>query len=219
MNYLEIAINDFINHCRFEKGLSDKTIKAYSGDLSQFLAYFQKKEFSKEIGLITKSELRGYVESVSHLKAKTVNRKIATIKAFFNYLEFDERIELNPFRKIRLKVKEPFLLPKVMNIKEVATVLKIAYGRLRKIENKACFSYFEALRNVGIIELLFATGARVSEIANLKSDHIDIGSGVIVIKGKGNKERLIQVCNKETLIALREYAGIKAKRFNSEFFF
>ena len=219
MNGLTIIIKDFINHCRFEKGLSDKTIKAYANDLNQFLTYSHKSNLLNDIRSITKNELRGFVESVSHLKAKTVNRKIATIKALFNYLEFDERIELNPFRKMRLKVKEPFLLPKVMNIKEVTKVLKIAYARLKEVENKACYSYFEALRNVGIVELLFATGARVSEIANLKSDHIDIASGVIVIKGKGNKERLIQVCNRETLITLKEYAGIRAKRYSSEFFF
>jgi integrase/recombinase XerD len=64
------------------------------------------------------------------------------------------------------------------------------------------------VRNIAVLELLFSTGAKVSEIAGIREENINLNSGNIIIKGKGNKERVIEVCNKESLVALRTYYGL-----------
>lgn len=204
MYTLVTATKDFIRHCRFEKNLSAKTIKAYQIDLKQTVSFLQKKKYSLQIQDVTKYQLREYLESISSLKPKSIKRKIATLKAMFNFLEFEDKITVNPFRKMRIRIKEPKQLPRVMDIREIQKIFKTAYTR-RQEEGISDYSLWESLRDVVTVELLFATGARVSEISNLRTAHMDLTSGVITLKGKGGKERIIQVCNQETLKILRVY--------------
>ena len=208
MNTIQTEITDFINHCKYEKNLSEKTIKAYSIDLAQFKKFLLEKNHPTEITQITKSEIRAYLEVISPLKPKSIKRKIATLKAMFNFLEFDDRILVNPFRKMRIKIHEEKKLPKVMDIKDINKIFKSAYRKNSSIPNENSFLYTSSIRDIAVIELLFATGARVSEIANLKAENIDINSGAIIIKGKGNKERILQICNTETLEILKRYQRI-----------
>jgi len=212
MYSLKDAINEFIYHCRYEKKLSAKTLKVYGIDLAQFLSYSCPKSIRVDITQITKLELRGFLVSLSHLKPKSIKRKIATVKAMFNYLEFEDKISVTPFRKLRMKIKEPKLLPKSLNSHEVNNIFKSAYEIKSQISNIKEYSYFESLRNIVVIELLYATGARVSEIADLKDNQINVNSGDITIRGKGDKERIIQVCNIETLKILTEYRCLYSKR-------
>lgn len=206
MKTLQNALNNFTGHCKFEKKLSEKTLKAYCTDITQFIRFLTEKVFSTDITLITKSEIRGYLESISSLKPKSIKRKIATIKALFNYLEYEDEIPVSPLRKMRIKIKEPYRLPKVMAIQDVNAIFKSAYYQksILKIDPTK-YSSLEYLRNIVIIELLFATGARVSEISNLREENIDLIAGVISIRGKGDKERSIQICNSETIKVLRQY--------------
>ena len=212
MYTIPCAITDFLAHCKFEKNLSEKTIKAYQTDLLQMSEFMKARNCPLDIGGITKIHLREYLAVISSLKPKSVKRKIASIKVMFNFLEFEDSITVNPLRKMRIVIKEPERLPKVLNIIEVRTIFQCAYDRKEKIEGKKSYSYLEALRNIVVIELLFCTGARVSEIANLKMENIDLDSGVIILKGKGNKERMIQVCNKETLKILNKYSSSFRKK-------
>jgi len=192
---IQTAITEFLKHCRFEKNLSPKTIKSYSIDLKQLTNFLVTKNCSIEITEITKNELREFLESISSLKPKSVKRKVATIKAMFNYLEFEDKITTNPLRKMRIRIKEPKRLPKVMDIREIRKIFNLAYEANSIAINGSSYGFFETLRNIVVVELLFATGAGVSEIAGLKEDNIDTITGAITIKGKGNKERIIQVCN------------------------
>lgn len=205
------AIDSFIGHCRFEKNLSPKTLKAYTTDLTQLAKFLSDQDYPTEVSLITKIEIRAYLEFISTLMPKSVKRKVASIKVLFNYLEFEDSIVANPLRKMRIGIKEPKMLPKVMDIKEIQKILEIAYEELN-ITTGTPYGYAAALRNVVIVELLFSTGARVSEIANLKIQNINILTGAITIKGKGNKERIIQVCNKEVLKSLKEYYSLFAEK-------
>lgn len=205
MNTIQNNFKEFINHCKYEKNLSEKTIKAYSIDIAQLVKFIIEKDFSMEIEKITKAEIREYLEVISCLKPKSIKRKIATMKAMFNFLEFEDKILINPFRKMRIKIQEPKRLPKVMEIRDVNAIFKSAYSNNASNKDSTTYSYLESLRNIVVIELLFATGARVSEIANLKKEDIDFYSGTVSIKGKGDKERNIQICNKETIKILKEY--------------
>lgn len=204
MNTISEAIKEFLHHCKFEKRLSEKTIKSYLTDLNQFSEFLTKRNYPTELNQTTKKELSEYLEHISIFKPKTIKRKIATLKVFFGYLEFEEKIGENPFRKIRMNIKEPLILPKALNIYEINKIFKSCYSKLDS-KNLNNYLYRSNLRNAAVIELLFATGARVSEIANLKDKDIALKSGAVLIKGKGNKERLIQICNKETLDTLMRY--------------
>lgn len=199
---LKIEINEFLLHCRFEKNLSIKTLKAYETDLRQLKIFLNNKE---QIADISKDDLRKYLVSLSTLKPRSIKRKIAVIKTLFNYLEFEDKIAINPLRKMRIKLKEPKILPTVMSLPEVVKIFRLGYRRKEQIKNENSYAYLESVRNIVILELLFSTGARVSEIANLHEDCINLHSGSITIKGKGNKERIIQLCNKETLAILKDY--------------
>jgi integrase/recombinase XerD len=199
------ATEEFLTYCKFEKHLSEKTVKAYETDLLQFREYVTKILTTEDVASITKNELRAYLASLVHFKHKTIKRKIASLKALFNYLEFEDKIIINPFRKVRINIREPKRLPKVMDMREINRVFKCTYAPMSEISAAGESSRFTTMRNIVIIELLFNTGARVSEIANLKKEDINIDTGMLLIRGKGNKERVIQLCNKECLESVRKY--------------
>lgn len=199
------AVNEFVNYCQFEKRLSGKTLKAYRTDLTQLDLFLKTKEYPEEISSITKLELRDYLASLVSLKHKTIKRKIASAKAMFNYLEFEDHIIVNPFRKMRINIREPKRLPKVMDMRDITRIFRKAYGSIQQQLVPGTFQHFTISRNVVIIELLFNTGARVSEIAGLTRDNINLESGSILIKGKGDKERTIQICNREALDSIKQY--------------
>lgn len=204
MQLLREAIAGFLHHCRYEKNLGVKTLKAYSTDLEQFSQFIRQNSMATDLSLITKTEIRAFIEYKNRLKPKSLKRKIATLKAMFNFLEFEDHISVNPFRKMRIKIKEPYVLPAVMNFREITAMLKIAYKKKKAAAGNE-FRYFEAVRNVATLELLFSTGCRVSEITGLRGTQMDLKSGNIMIHGKGGRERLIQVCGAEPLAALNEY--------------
>jgi len=206
----QIAAKEFLHHCMYEKNLSSKTIKSYQIDLKQFYQFLLNKNYSNEVARITKIEIRDYLESLSKLKPKSIKRKIATLKAMMNYLEYEDKIDFNPIRKMKIRIKEPKTLPRFLSIEEIIRIFKSAYKEIALL-NKDSYSYQIMLRNIAVIELLFATGARVSEIANLKNDDIDIITGTVTINGKGNKERIIQICSEETLKLLFLYKNILNK--------
>lgn len=88
MNTIQTVIKGYFNHCKYEKNLIPKTLKAYGIDLTQFIIFLKSREFSTVIVNITKVELREYIESISTLKPKSIKRKIAAIKAMFNFLDY-----------------------------------------------------------------------------------------------------------------------------------
>jgi len=202
---LKTAIAEFLLHCKFEKNLSPKTLKAYEIDLTQLHKFLNLKNLVIDI---SKEDLKSYLVSLSSLKPKSIKRKVATMKALFNYLEYEDKIVANPFRKIRIKIKEPQTLRGVLELREVIKILKLSYQNRSIIKDKSSYAYFESVRNIVVLELLFSTGARVSEIADIKSECVNLRSGTIIIKGKGNKERIIQICNAETLFILQEYFNL-----------
>ncbi|MXV13999.1 tyrosine-type recombinase/integrase [Hufsiella ginkgonis] len=200
---LQEATSEFLNYCRYEKNLSPKTIKFYRIDLTQLAAFLSANNLSANVSEISKIQLRPYLESLSTLKPKSIKRKMATLKAMFNYLEFEDKIAANPIRKMRIKFKEPFVLPKSLSLNEIVNIFKSAYQL--PAGGIDSHSYMCKIRDISVMELLFATGARVSEIANLKENDIDLLTGSVKIEGKGGKERIIQICNPDALAIIRKY--------------
>lgn len=202
---LEEVIKDFKFHCKFERNLSNKTMEAYTIDLNQFEQFKEYKDL--DINEFDKHKLKDYIQSLYELdfKAKTIKRKVAVLKAFFTYLEFDEIILVSPFRKMRISIKEPTTLPKTMELKEIVKILKFLYKIKESFNDKNLYSYKAIVRDIAVIEILFSTGMRVSELCNIKLNNINLQAGIIKIKGKGDKERIIQICDNEAKKVLKEY--------------
>ena len=207
METLKTSIEDFLCHCQFEKNLSPKTIKAYKTDLKQLLEFVQNNGYSEIIQKLDKEILKTYLKQLSNFKPKTIKRKVATIKAFLNEMELEEVIVVNPFRKMRVQIKEPATLPTVMNSSEVEKLISAVWDD-RSLYQSDSFQYSQVMRDIAVIELLFATGMRVSELCNLGISDIDFATYTIRINGKGNKERLTQVCNSEAILALTRYHSL-----------
>lgn len=193
---LEDKLAAYLEYCEYRKELDRKTLKAYRIDLRQYFEYICVDEPDKE-----KIE-----EYVTHLhksyKQKTVKRKIASIKAFYNYLEETEIIAKSPFRKIKVKFKETVTLPRIIPREEIEKLLNHMYQCLNE-NDKASRKFM--LRDVAVIEVFFATGARVYEISNIRDDSINLNTGLIRLMGKGGKERYVQISNTSILEVLKKY--------------
>lgn len=199
----------YLEYCEYRKELDEKTLKAYRIDLRQYFEFVQ-------IDNPLKTDIEYYITNLhKNYKQKTVKRKIASVKAFYNYLEEEELINDNPFRKIKLKFKEAVVLPRIILRNEIETLLNHMY--CCKATTKE-YSYW--LRDIAVIEMFFATGARVYEISNIKKECIDLNSGLIRIKGKGNKERYIQIGSPKVIEILNKYyMENEADILKSGFFF
>lgn len=200
---LEVLIKEYLLFCTTRKNLDPKTIKSYSIDLKQYYQFSCSDTYS----WLNKKTIERYIEHIhTKHKPKSIKRKIASLKAFFHYLEIEEILEINPFHKIQLKYKEPFILPKTIPVKTIEQTIKFAYTEYKNQTKQQRKN--TALRNVLILELLFATGMRISELCSLTLEQIDINDYIIKIYGKGSKERLIQICNKSIQSLIDEYLKI-----------
>lgn len=219
MNTIDEAIASFLFHCEFEKRLSEKTLKAYSIDLNQLRAFLKETGQPLLLDHIDKHRLRPYIQWLSKFKPKTIKRKIAAAKAMFNYLEFEELVEVSPFRKMRIRIKDPRELPVAMTKREIQKLFRHVYGLKSTAETQSEYAFHSLKRDIAVLELLFATGARVSELCSLTLSQIDISSGLVKIIGKGGKERHIHIGHVDVKIALREYLKVRGYASSQDNFF
>ena len=181
MNNLQLHIVNYLSHCEHQKRLDSKTLKAYRIDLGQF---------SKSTGItdpidVSSNILEIYISTLHEkYKPKTVKRKIASLKAFFQF-------------------REPTVLPKIIPLLTVESFLSTIYTCRRQAPT--AYQRKNALRDAAIIELLFATGMRISELCSLKAGDISLSDRSLLIYGKGNKERRMQIGNDDVLHVLAEY--------------
>ena len=199
MNTLNNYITQYIEHCQYRKRLDYKTLKAYQIDLKQYAGSCpsMKNALSKEV-------VDRYITNLhKQYKPKTVKRKIASLKAFFHYLEYQELIKENPFNKLDTRFREEKLLPKTIPFHSIQKFLSVLYEQ--KSLASSDYQLRCCVRDIAVIELLFATGMRISELCSLKPESIDLESGNILIYGKGAKERVIQIGNPEVISALLLY--------------
>ena len=201
MTKLESQIAEYLHYCEHQKKLNKKTIKAYKIDLRQFSDYAQTQSEP-----LSKCCFSGYIQNLHiEYKPKSAKRKIACLRAFVNHLEFEELIEFNPLSKMRLGFKEPATLPKSLALKTIQKLFRAAHKNL-----ETAYGYRQqcALRDVAVLEVLFATGLRVSELCAINAECIDLRSGSIKVQGKGARERIVFVANAETLSILRKYSKL-----------
>lgn len=200
MDNMQTLIKNYLEYCGKQKCLDEKTLKAYKIDLKQFSDYLCSSDFTD----VSTSILEDYIgELHNKYKPKTVKRKIASAKAFFHYLEYKELLDINPFNKMNLKFREPVILPKTIPLRNVESILSTIYEQLNCA--KTTYQRRNSLRDAAVIELLFATGMRISELCSLKINDINLYDGCILIYGKGNKERRIQIGNTSVISILSKY--------------
>ncbi|HZF08919.1 MAG TPA: tyrosine-type recombinase/integrase [Thermoanaerobaculia bacterium] len=203
------AIKSFLFHCQYEKNLSPKTLKAYSIDLRQFREHLDAHSQVAEMTAVDKAVLREFIQSLFSGNAeKTIKRKVATVKAFFHHLEREDAIVVNPFRKMDVRIKETRRLPRTVALADLKKLFRYLYDLKQSWKDRESFAYRALVRDIAVLELLFATGARVSEVCSLRVEDVDLRRGSVRILGKGGRERLIQLCDEEVMASLRDYRAL-----------
>lgn len=199
MQTLETITKQYLNYCKVHKNLDSKTTKAYRIDLEQFLSIIPVNELP-----VDKENLMLYLSKIHEMyQPRTVKRKIASVKALFHYLECEEIIENNPFNKIDLTFRQPKRLPKTIPANIIQTFLSTLYKE--KTNAKTMYQQKCIIRDIAVMELLFATGMRISELCSLKQENLDLENKTVLIFGKGAKERMLQIGNDEVIAALATY--------------
>lgn len=173
---------EFLAFIQYEKRYSAHTVLAYQKDLEQFTTYYEAQTSDKNIHQASHTLIRGWIVSLMSEKItpRTINRKISTLKSFYKFLLRKGIITQNPMAKI-ISPKTSSRLPVFVEQKSMETLLE----RVEFEEG------FEGIRNKLIVELLYATGMRKSELLNIKTTDIDSYSGQVKVLGKGKKERII----------------------------
>jgi len=199
-------VEDFKNYLLKEKKYSNNTVESYIRDIKILLLSFNKK-----IEDISKKDIDNYIlDIIPVLDSSTINRKIASIKNFFKFLNLIKGY-LNVADELE-SLKRKKRLPKYLSISEVDKLLNIPLNNV--------FDY----RNKAMLELLYATGLRASEIINIDTTNIDLFNMVVKVNGKGNKERIIPIGRtaiKYLKIYLNEYRSklfVKNKKISDKVF-
>lgn len=182
----------FLEYLQHEKKYSLHTVSAYQSDLKQFTVFVQ--QFDNQIQNVNYEQIRDWIISLVNdgNNATTVNRKIACLKSFYKFLHLHQFISKNPAISLHV-LKTQKRLP--IFVKE---------EDMQKLLNQVDFDdTFEGVRDKLVLELLYGTGIRLSELINLRHHQIDLINGYIKVLGKGNKERIIPL--HKTLITLIEF--------------
>lgn len=209
MNDLQKQVSDYLEFCQYQKRLDKKTLKAYRIDLTQFC----RSAAANDLSQITPDMLEKYIALLhKKYKPKTVKRKIASLKAVFHYFEYKELIDRNPFGKIQVRFREPVILPKTIPLHTVEKFLAVMYQR--HADAVTDYQKYTTLRDLAVIEMLFATGMRISELCSLKAAAVDLLDKCILIYGKGSKERRLQIGNHDVISILEEYQSVFADKIN-----
>ena len=189
----------FIKYLKFEKRLSDHTILSYDNDLKQFESFFKTYSTNKEIKTTDKRAIRSWIVELSlkKLSPKSINRKIATLKSFFKFLIKRDVIEINPTTNIT-SLKTDQKIPNFLKEKDVNFLF----------DNLILEKNFNGERDMMILELLYGTGIRISELINLKTRNINLPKKEMKIMGKRKKERIIPL-HQQIISQIKKYLDKK----------
>ena len=191
---IEDAIQDFLNYCIFEKGLSDKSKISYENDLNIYKDFLKKRSIT-DVSSIRSDDIKDFLKNRSDEESSTIAHNLTVIKNFHTYL-LKEDIVKNDVSEFIDRPKLRKSLPKTLSVEDVDKLLDI------KLES--AFDY----RNKAMLELMYGCGLRVSELVNLTLNDIDMTNCLIRILGKGSKEREIPV-GEYSIYYLKEYLNIR----------
>ena len=174
-------INRFIRYLEVERGVSAHTVRAYRKDLEEFSAYAAAKPENMDL-----IDIRGFIAGQINkgLSKITVSRRLSSVRSFFKYLHREGYITANP-AKLVSNPKIPKMLPRYLSVDDVFSLIERPEG-----------IGFITVRDRAILELLYSSGLRVSELSGLNVDDLNIRESLVKIRGKGKKERIVPVGSK-----------------------
>ena len=188
------AIQDFLNYCIFEKGLSDRSKNSYENDLNVYKEFLKKRGITN-VSSIRSEDIKDFLKVRSNEETTTIAHNLTVIKNFHTYLLKEDIVKTDVSEFIeRPKLKKS--LPKTLSVEDV--------DKLLDIKLKTAFDY----RNKAMLELMYGCGLRVSELVNLTLNDIDMTNCLIRIFGKGSKEREIPI-GEYSIYYLKEYLNIR----------
>ena len=199
-------LRSFFNYLIIEKGLSNNTIDAYETDLNSFIKWIDKNKITNYLE-VKESDINKYISYLfsSKLKSSSVNRKLSSLKSFYLFLVKKNHIDSSPVSEI-ISPKQEKYLPASMSETEVEKLLN----------SPDIFNDTER-RDKAMIEMLYATGMRISELVDLKITNLDLNRSVVKVMGKGSKERLIPF-GEAASEALLNYLEFRKKSTSKEVF-
>ncbi len=206
MKDLKLIIPEFIQLVQSTKNLSEKTITAYTSDLNDFNSFVINHELSN-------GSILQYIQELTitrRLKDTTINRKLIVLKMFFEYLHSKNYIESNYFSSHQFKFKKEKRLPKTLAIKETSKLLSCVTEQY--INANSDFEKWKTSRNLALIDILISTGIRIAEASNITINDIIGSERVILIHGKGRKQRLIYISCPETWNNITSWIKIRKTR-------
>ena len=211
MDY-QSEFRDFLNYCAKQKHLDPKTVKAYRIDIRQYLDFIENNQTE-----ITRKSIDDYLSYLNQTyKPRSVKRKIAAIKSFFSFISEKNPVYKNPFLGMRIKIAQRKTVPRTIPLRVINLILKKA--REQEKYAKSNKQRLIAMRETAVLELLFATGIRVSELCGINNEDLSLQEGYLFVHGKGNKERVIDIENPDVIRALDDYKSAECDA-NSQFFF
>jgi integrase/recombinase XerD len=188
---MDILADQFINYLRIELGLADNTVQAYSRDLIRFFQFLEKKNL-KPLE-VSKDQITEYTSIIGRrLSSRSVARNISAVRSFFRFLVTEGRIKSSPTRLVETP-RVSMRLPGVLSQADVEHLL-----------SQPDVSRPIGQRDMAMLEILYATGLRVSELVNLKTQDLNLEAGYVRTLGKGSKERVIPMGEK-AVAAVKEY--------------
>ena len=203
-----MLINSFLDYLSLEKQYSKHTVTAYKTDLTAFKDFCEVEYDIENLKEIHYTQVRSWVVSLvdADISNNSINRKVSALKSFYKFLQRTEQIEFNPLSKHKaLKVPKKVQVP--FTTKEINAV----------IQNIEIEDNFDSLRNKLLVELLYSTGIRRTELINIKEIDVNLSEKTIKVLGKRNKERFVPIL-KSVLSTLNQYIELRTKnRVNSEF--
>jgi integrase/recombinase XerD len=195
-------LDEFIKFLQFEKGLSKNTISAYKNDLLQYFSFLKK--INKTIHNVSSDDLTEFLWQLKqqNLRPNSIYRKASCVTQFHKFLVSENITTNNPVEGM-MRPKLQRKLPTVLTVEEVDKLLSFQPIKFNDVRNKA------------MIEVLYATGLRVSELVNLTFEQLDLENRFIRVVGKGGKERIV-LLNKKSVDALKEWIKIRDKKFSGK---
>ena len=195
------CVAHFLRYMETERNASAHTISSYLGDIRQFVGFTWGQETIPPFkwGDADRFSARKFLVEFQKTgkEATTTGRKLSALRSFYRFLQREEYVEHDPFSGLRAP-KRSRKLPDILSIAEVTRLLEApTHSRKKPGKDKAGapdrFQEYAATRDAAILEVLYSTGARVSEIAGLTEDCVDFLSGVVKVRGKGKKERMCPI--------------------------
>jgi integrase/recombinase XerC len=194
---MEDAIKAFLMHLQVERNASHETIRNYRSDLHQlgrFLQRTKQKTVSIPFETVTVDDIRAYLHSLDQQgeKSSSLARKLACVRSFFRFLVREGQLPSNPIETLR-SPKLPKPLPRVLTKDDAAALMEFPTGQSPL-----------SLRDRALLETMYSTGARVSEVVGINLDDLNETDGIVCLRGKGRKERIVPIGDM-ALHAIKEY--------------